>query len=90
MKLKKTGLVTKIVVVVLVVYATTSLIAIHSQIEEAKVTRDNLSQQAEDLETSNAQMEYSLENSEDDDVKASIARDKLGLSFPNEQIFTDD
>ena len=90
MKLKKASLITKIVVMILVVYAAASLITIHSQIEEAKVTREKLSQQAEEMETANAEMEYALENSEDEDVIAGIARDKLGLTYPDEQIYTDD
>lgn len=90
MKLKKAGLITKIVVVILVVYATARLISIHSQIEEAKEVQSKLNQQVESMETANAEMEYSLENSEDEDVIAGIARDKLGMAYPDEEIYSED
>lgn len=90
MKLKKAGLVTKIVVVVLVVYAAAKLISIHSQIEEAKEVQNELDSQAEAMETANAEMEYSLEHSEDDEVIAGIARDKLGMAYPEEEIYSED
>ena len=90
MKLKKAGLITKIVVVVLVVYAAARLISIHSQIEDAKKVHDELDERAEAMETANAEMEYSLEHSEDDEVIADIARDKLGMAYPEEEIFSED
>lgn len=90
MKLKKAGLITKIVVVILVVYAAARLISIHSQIEEAKEVQGKLNQQVESMETANAEMEYSLENSEDEDVIAGIARDKLGMAYPDEEIYSED
>ena len=89
MKLKKAGLATKIVVTVLVIYAIVSLIGVHSQIENAKADKKALAEQAETLEIENAAMKYALENSEDDDVKAKIARDKLDLVFPDEEVFTE-
>lgn len=90
MKLKKAGLITKIVVIVLVVYAAVRLINIHSDIEEAKDIQKELDQQVEEMETANAEMEYSLENSDDDEVIAGIARDKLGMAYPDEEIYTED
>ena len=90
MKLKKAGIITKLVVIVLVVYAAVSLISIHSDIEKAKDIQKELDQQVEEMETANAEMEYSLENSEDDEVIAGIARDKLGLAYPDEEIYTED
>lgn len=90
MKLKKAGLITKIVVVILVVYAATRLISLHSQIENAKDIQDERAKYAETMETANAEMEYSLENSEEDDVIADIARDKLGMAYPDEEIYSED
>lgn len=90
MKLKKAGLITKIVMIILVVYAAVRLISLHAQIEEAKDIQSQLDQQVESMETVNAEMEYSLENSEDDDVIADIARDKLGMTYPDEEIYSED
>lgn len=90
MKLRKAGVITTIVVLILVIYAAVRLVSIHMQIESARANQQELAQQAEAMETSNAEMEYALENSEDDDVIAGIARDKLGLTYPEEQIYTDD
>ena len=88
MKLKKAGLITKLVIVILVVYAAVSLIRVHDQIEAAKSQQEELTQQAQELELENAAMEYALENQDEDSVKAEIARDKLGLVYPDEEIFT--
>jgi len=90
MKLKKAGLITKIVVIILVVYAAARLISVHAQLQEATEIRDELSERAEEMETTNAEMEYSLENSQDDEVIAGIARDKLGMAYPEEEIFSED
>lgn len=90
MKLKKAGIITKIVVTVLILYAAISLIIIHAQLEDAKEQKEILSNKVEALETSNAEMEYSLENKDDDEVIADIARDKLGMVYPDEQIYSED
>lgn len=90
MKLKKAGLITRIVVVVLIVYAAARLVSMHAQIEDAKDVQNDRVQRAETMETANAEMEYSLENSEDDDVIAGIARDKLGMAYPDEEIYAEE
>lgn len=90
MKLKKAGLITKIVVAVLVVYAAVRLFGVHDQIEEAKAARKELTEQAQALEIENAAMRYALENSDEDSVKAQIARDRLGLVFPDEEVFAEE
>ncbi len=89
MKLKKAGVVTTIVLVILLVYAAVRLVSVHMQIEAARAEQAALEEQAEAMETENAEMEYALENSGEDDVIAGIARDKLGLTFPDEQIYSD-
>jgi hypothetical protein len=35
-------------------------------------------------------MRYALENSDEDSVKAQIARDRLGLVFPDEEVFAEE
>ena len=39
------------------------------------------------MTAANSEMEYALEHQNDDDVKEDIARDKLGLVDPDEQIY---
>jgi cell division protein FtsB len=90
MKLRKAGIVTTVVVVILLIYAAIRLVSIHMQIESAKENQTELEEQAETMETSNAEMEYALENSDEDEVIAGIARDKLGLTYPEEEIFSED
>ena len=78
MKLRKAGVITTIVVLILVIYAAVRLVSIHMQIESARANQQELAQQAEAMETSNAEMEYALENSEDDDVIAAcLAHDMV-------------
>ena len=90
MKLRKAGVITTIVVVILLIYAAIRLVSIHMQIEAAKENQAELEEQAETMETTNAEMEYALENSDEDDVIADIARDKLGLTYPDEQIYSEE
>ena len=89
MKLKKAGIITKIVVLVLIIYAVVTLITLMGKISEVHAERDAFRQQAADIEIHNAELEYAVSNSTDDDVISDIARDELGLVGPDEKVFYD-
>lgn len=89
MKLKRAGIITKIVIFALITYASVTLINLRAQIENARATQDELEQQVTEKETSNAELKYEIEHSDDNDTIADVARDNLNLVAPGEKVFYD-
>lgn len=89
MKIKKAGIITKIVIAALLVYAVVSLVTVRSKTAALNAQTQQLQQQVTDMTQSNAELEYKIEHSEDADTIEEIARDKLGLVKPGEKIFYD-
>ena len=88
LKLKRWGIVLKIVMLALVVYAGFYLVNLCGRIDDAKVVLNSYQQQAEELEVSNASISYAIEHSEDESVLEQIARERLGYVYRNETIYT--
>ena len=89
MKYKKAGIITKIRIAALLVYAVVSLVTVRSKTAALNAQTQQLQQQVTDMTQSNAELEYKIEHSEDADTIEEIARDKLGLVKPGEKIFYD-
>ncbi|MBQ8975708.1 MAG: septum formation initiator family protein [Oscillospiraceae bacterium] len=89
MKLKRAGFVTKIVVVVLIIFLSVTLINKKSQIEKLLDHKQELEENVTNKRITNAALEYELEHRNDDDTIADIARDELGLVSPGEIVFYD-
>jgi cell division protein FtsB len=89
MKLTRAGIITKIVIFALLVYASVTLINLRAQVDSAQEAQEALRQLVEEKEISNAELEYKIEHSEDDETIADIARDELNLVAPGEKIFFD-
>lgn len=89
MKLKKAGLVTKIVIFALMVYASVSLINMRAQIDAALTVQDAVRQQVEDKLATNQQLQYDIDHKDDKDTIADVARNDFGLVAPGEKIFYD-
>ena len=89
MRLKRASIFTKLVVFALLIYATATLINLRNRIETSRAEQENILQQIEEKQVSNAEMEYAIENSEDDEIIADIARDQLGYVAPGEKVFYD-
>lgn len=89
MKFKKAGIITKIVIVALIVYAAASLVLVKTKTAALNAQAEELQQQVSEMTQSNAELEYKIEHSEDADTIEEIARDKLGLVKPGEKIFYD-
>ncbi len=89
MKLKKASIFIKIVVLALLVYAVISITATRSEIARAKQQQAELKTQVETALQKNAELEYDIEHSHDNETIAEIARTKLGLVEPGEKIFYD-
>ena len=89
MKLKRAGIMTKIVIFVLIVYASVALINMRAQIETAMAKQEDLKQQVIDIQTSNEQLQYDIDHRGDKNTIANVARDDFGLVAPGEKVFYD-
>jgi len=89
LKLKRVGLLTKIVIAGLLLYAVITLIGGNARQLKAEATRDQLAGQVAALTEENAGMQYDIDHSTDPGVIEGIARDRLGLVKPGEKIFYD-
>ena len=89
MKTKRAGIGTKFVILVLLVASITALLTLNSRLQQAKLERDTLSQEVQDQEENNAALADDIENSDDPDRIAAIAREKLGLVGQDEIVFID-
>ena len=89
MRFRRAGIITIVVIVVLMVYASVTLINMNKRINEAQAQQEALSQQVAEKEVSNAEIQYAIDNKDDDEIKADIARDSLGLVDPDEKVFLD-
>lgn len=89
MKLKRSGLITKIVILALVVYAGITLVTLKVQISDARGQRDELQGQVDSELQKNNELQYAIDHSTDSDTIEDIARSKLGLVKPGEKIFYD-
>ena len=84
MRLKRAGLLTKLVIVVLLVYLATSLLDLRGQIQSVQEERDTLEQQVE----ANQQLEDAIENSDDPETLERVAREK-GYVKEGETLYID-
>jgi len=87
LKTKKAGLVTKIVVLLLLIYAATTLWNLNSRISQAKNEVATLNDQLQAQAQQNTDLKDAIENSADPEHRKDIAREKLGLLEPGEKMF---
>ncbi len=89
MKLKRSSIIMKIVILALIVYATISLVTTRGRIAEAEADRVLLQAKVDAALQQNAELQFDLDHAEDPETIAEIARTKLGLVKPGEKIFYD-
>ena len=89
MRLKRSGIITKIIIFALIGYAAYSLFNVQAKIEAAREERVAVQKLVNQKELSNAELEYDLENFEDPEVIIGIAREDLGLVMSGEVVFYD-
>lgn len=89
MKIKRAGILTKIVIAAIIIFALWQLVSLSIRVNDAQQARDALQQQAEELTEDNARLQYALDNADKESIIAAIARDKLGLVLPGEKVFYD-
>lgn len=88
MQFKRAGLITKVVIMVLMIYMTVSLLNLRVQIQSAQSQRDSLAAQVAAQRLDNQQLTEAIENSDDPDMLESVAREK-GYVKPGETLYVD-
>lgn len=88
MQFKRAGFLTKIVVLVLLIYMTTSLIDMLGQIQDVESQRDALAQEVSEYQLENQELGEYIANSDDPDVLEQAARDR-GYVKENEDLYVD-
>ncbi len=84
---KKAGLVTKIVIFILLGYATIALLNLHRQVTAAQEAVVTLTQQVQTQKQRNLELKDSIANSDKLESRKDIAREKLGLLESGEKVF---
>ena len=88
MRFKQAGFLTKIVVLALLIYMTTSLLDLRGQIQATQSQRDTLAQQVADQRPENQELADAIEHSDDPEMLERVAREK-GYVKQNEVLFFD-
>ena len=89
MKVKRAGLATKLLVLVLLAALAVALLSTQAKLNAAQNQRDELARQVEAQREANAELADDIAHSDDPDYLADIARSKLGLLEPDEIEFVD-
>ena len=89
MKLKRSSLLIKIVILALIVYAGITLVTAKNRIAAAQADQAALQAKVDAALRENAELEYDVAHAADRETIESIARTKLGLVMPGEQVFID-
>jgi cell division protein FtsL len=89
MKLKRSSILVKIVILALIVYGAVTLTTTRARIATAEADRAALRAQVDTTMQENAALEYDIEHANDPETIADIARTKLGLVLPGEKILYD-
>ena len=85
----RSKLTTKIIVFALIVYAGITLISFRGRIDAAHDELYDTRKRVVEMEITNSEIEYQIENYNDPEVIAGIARSNLGLVLPGEIVFYD-
>ena len=88
MQVKKAGFLTKIVVLVLLIYMAISLLNLRTRLQNDLEEQSRLAAQVEQVEQENTQLADAIENKDDPDVLEAVARDK-GFVKAGEKLFVD-
>ena len=89
MKVKRAGMATKLLVLVLLAALAVALLSTQAKLNAAQSERDDLARQVAAQREANAALADDIAHSDDPDYLADIARSKLGLLEPDEIEFVD-
>ncbi len=89
MRFKKTSFLTKLLLLIVAVYAVFTLVRLQDRIQIARQTVSDLEAQVVYAEQDNAQLEQDLKDLDSDRSVKSIARNRLGMVEAGEIVFRD-
>lgn len=89
MRFKRSSLLTKILILVLVVYATVTLVSLQSQVTEKEAEAQALQSSIEAAKQENLRLEQAIEALDTDEGVEDVARQKLGWVSEGEIVFYD-
>lgn len=87
-RFKRAGIMTKLVVLVLLIYMATSLMDLRGKIQSVEEQRDALTQQVANQRLRNQELQDAIANSDDPDMMEQVARDK-GFVRQGEELYVD-
>lgn len=87
MQIKKAGLATKLIILILLLAVSLALLSVRSQLQDAQNELAALTQEVRAQTVINAGLLEDIANSGDPDKIADIAREKLDLVAPGERVF---
>jgi cell division protein FtsB len=85
--MKKASIITKLVILALIAYATLALLGMRNKIEDAEAYKIALAEQVEEKRTVTADLQYKIDHKDDRDTIADVARNDLNLVAPGEKVF---
>lgn len=89
MKLKRSGFLSKVVVLMLLVFIAITLLNVQSRVKNAQQQLDTYLASVDEQKEVNAALEESIANSGDPDTVLDVAKEKMGLLESGEVIFYD-
>ena len=89
MKLKRAGMATKLLVLVLLAAVAIGLLSTQAKLSAAQADREALSRQVQAQQEANAALQDGIDHAGDPEYLADIARSRLGLVEPGEIVFED-
>ncbi len=89
MKLKRSGVLSKLVVLILLVFTAVTLLNIRSRLQAAEIQLSQYQEAVDQQRETNAALADDIANSGDPDTVLAVAKDKMGLVEEGEVIFYD-
>ena len=89
MKLIKSSMLVKLVILILVVYATVTLVKLQSRISDKKAEADALTSSITTAEQENGRLQDAIDKLDTPEGVENVARDKLDMAAEGEIIFYD-
>lgn len=89
MRFKRSSLLTKILILVLVVYATVTLVSLQSQVTEKEAEAQALQSDIAAAKQDNLRLEQAIDTLDTDEGVVDVAREKLGWVADGEIVFYD-
>ena len=89
MKFVKSSLLVKLVILIVVVYATVTLMSLRRQITEKQAEAAQLTSSITSAEQENSRLNDAIENIDTDAGVEAVAREKLGMVGEGEIVFQD-